>query len=72
MLTIRSPFRKKQKYFKLITSKTFHPHEDMHIPQYINDVKNNFGSTLSYVRSEEYVTSNEVKNMVLNIFVKNP
>ncbi|KAL4125770.1 hypothetical protein QTP88_010010 [Uroleucon formosanum] len=47
-------------------SKTFCPHEDIHIPQHIIDVGNYLHSTFPSARPEKSFTPNEVKSMISN------
>ncbi|KAL4127073.1 hypothetical protein QTP88_011271 [Uroleucon formosanum] len=47
-------------------SKTFCPHEDIHIPQHIIDVGNYLHSTFPSARPEKYFTPKEVKSMISN------
>ena len=54
----------KAELFPVHLSKTFHPHEDIIIPQHVIDVKNYLKTTLSNSSPEKYFTPNEVKNMI--------
>ncbi|VVC35140.1 Zinc finger, CCHC-type,Reverse transcriptase domain [Cinara cedri] len=56
----------KAKVFRVHLSKTFYPHEDIHIPQHIIDVENYLHSTLRSARPEKYFTPYEVKSMISN------
>jgi len=56
----------KAEVFQAHLSKTFYPHEDIHIPQHIIDVENFLRSTLPSARPEKYFTPNEVKRMISN------
>jgi hypothetical protein len=56
----------KAEVFQVHLSKTFYPHEDIHIPQHIIDVENYLHSSLPSARPEKYFTPNEVKSMVSN------
>ncbi|KAL4131789.1 hypothetical protein QTP88_009046 [Uroleucon formosanum] len=56
----------KAEVFQAHFSKTFYPHENIHIPQHIIDVGNYLHSTFPGARPEKYFTPNEVKSMISN------
>jgi hypothetical protein len=48
----------KTEVFQTHLSKTFYPHEDIHIPQHIIDIENYLHSTLPSAPPEKYFTHN--------------
>jgi len=54
----------KARVFQSHLSETFQPHNDIFIPQHIENVKKYLDSGLPNVSPEKYFTQNEIKNMI--------